>query len=189
MSTVLEFAPPAIRRGEILRYAGVREETPEIAALLDACLAEVGDAIRCKVAFTEVYPIFEEWAMDIGFARVESLDLMRSLAGADGVLVFCATVGIGIDRLIARYARIFPAKALLLEAIGNERVESLCDAFCAAQNACTRRFSPGYGDLPLSLQRELLQALDCPRQIGVHLGESLLMTPQKSVTAFVGIKK
>ena len=48
------------------------------------------------------------------------------------------------------------------------------------------RFSPGYGDLPLALQREVFAALDCPRRIGLTLSDSLLMSPTKSVTALIG---
>ena len=51
----------------------------------------------------------------------------------------------------------------------------------------TRRYSPGYGDLPLSVQPALLDALDAGRRLGVTLTESLLMVPMKSVTAVVGI--
>lgn len=188
MITVKEFAAPAVNRREILRYAGVKEETPEIAALLDSCLAEVG-TLAYRVCYAEYVPVYGETEIDLGFANVASRDLLKNLADADAVLVFCATVGIGIDRLIARYARISPAKALLLEAIGNERVESLCDMFCATQRAAAPRFSPGYGDLALEVQRDIFRALDCPKRIGVSLGDNLLMTPQKSVTAILGIKK
>ena len=48
------------------------------------------------------------------------------------------------------------------------------------------RFSPGYGDLSLEVQKEIFSLLDCPRKIGVSLGDSLLMTPSKSVTAIIG---
>lgn len=189
MIRVVEFAAPPVCRREILRYAGVQAETPELAALLDECLVELGDSLCYKVCYNEYQPLYAEWSIDLGFTEVASSDLLKNLTGADAVIVFCATVGLGIDRLIARYARISPAKALLLEAIGNERVESLCDAFCATQKATAPRFSPGYGDFPLEVQRDIFSALDCPRKIGVSLGDNLLMTPQKSVTAILGIKK
>lgn len=134
-------------------------------------------------------------ALDLGFARTESAALGRNLEGCDEVVLFAATVGIGIDRLIARYRRVSPARSLMLQAVGAERVEALCDAFCAEIAERARRegrfprprFSPGYGDLPLELQRDVVVALDCARRIGVTLNESLLMSPSKSVTAIVGI--
>ena len=99
-----------------------------------------------------------------------------------------ATVGVGIDRLIAKYSRISPSKALMLQAIGAERIEALCNAFCndlsACDNSCIKRFSPGYGDLPLEVQRDIFSVLDCGKYIGVSLNGSLVMSPSKSVTAF-----
>ena len=44
-----------------------------------------------------------------------------------------------------------------------------------------------YGDLPLEVQTQFFQLLDCQRQIGLTLNDSLLMTPSKSVTAVFGI--
>ena len=49
------------------------------------------------------------------------------------------------------------------------------------------RFSPGYGDLPLTLQPEICAALDVQRRLGIHVTESLLMIPSKSVTAVIGL--
>ncbi len=51
----------------------------------------------------------------------------------------------------------------------------------------TDRFSPGYGDLPLSVQRDLCALLDTPRTLGVTVNESMLLIPEKSVTAVMGI--
>ena len=114
------------------------------------------------------------------------------MRGCKRAVVFAATVGIGLDRLIAKYGRLSPSKALMLQAIGAERIEALCDAFCAelaAKLDCKLRprFSPGYGDFPITAQKELFAVLDCTRQIGVTLNDSLLMSPTKSVTAIVGI--
>ena len=82
-----------------------------------------------------------------------------------------------------------------MQAIGAERIEALCDAFCDKLKAeksekglfLRPRFSAGYGDLSIELQRDIMRALDCGRKIGVTLNESLLMSPSKSVTAIVGI--
>ena len=53
----------------------------------------------------------------------------------------------------------------------------------------TDRFSPGYGDLPLDVQKNIFPLLDCERKIGLTLNESLIMSPSKSVTAFVGMAR
>ena len=128
-------------------------------------------------------------------AKTASDSLRRNLAACDRIVVFAATLGLDIDRLIARYGARSPAKALMLQAIGAERIEALCDIFCEhlRQEAEKEglypvpRFSPGYGDFPLDLQKDIFRVLDCPRKIGLTLNESLLMSPSKSVTAIVGL--
>ena len=189
-------APPH-SRGEILRYAGARHVGAEQEQLLDECLAALGDRLSFRVCYSEFSVAVSGDAVDLGFAKVSSAALAKSLEGATRAVVFAATVGAEIDRLIARYSAVSPAKALLFDAIGTERVEALCDVFCrelktseAARGCFTRpRFSPGYGDLPLVFQKEIFGALDCARRIGVSLTGGLLMTPTKSVTAIVGIGK
>ena len=178
-------APPVVER-EILRYAGMRGESPEVRELMESCLCEAENVFSYKICFAEV-------SLDSEICRVGSRDLAKALQGCESAIVFAATVGIGIDRLISRYSLLSPARSLMFQAIGSERVESLCDEFCrelAGEWGTVRpRFSPGYGDLPLSLQREIFALLDCGRSIGVALGENLLMSPSKSVTAIVGVKK
>lgn len=189
------YAPPPVDTREILRYAGVRGESPEIDPLLQECLAEASAVLSYQVCWS-VFPLSQaEGQLDLGFARTASAALTKHLGGCPQVLVFAATTGIGLDRLIHRYSRLSPAKALLLQAIGTERIEALCDTFCqeiAAQQAdlgkgITRRFSPGYGDLPLALQKDIFRVLDCHRSIGLTLNDSLIMSPSKSVTALVGL--
>ena len=51
----------------------------------------------------------------------------------------------------------------------------------------TDRFSPGYGDLPLSLQPGICAVLDAERRVGIHVTPSFLMNPSKSVTAVIGL--
>ena len=81
----------------------------------------------------------------------------------------------------------------MFQALGAERIESLCDTFCNDMNnelgvRLKPRFSAGYGDLPLEVQKDIFRVLDCPRKIGLTLNDSLLMSPTKSVTAIVGIE-
>ncbi len=191
----LTIAP--IERRAWLRYMGVGEPTKEVGELVDACEGEARECFDFRVCYRYFAIRVEKNTVDLGFACVESASLCRHLEGCDGILLLAATVGIGIDRLIAKYSRLSPARALCLQALGTERVESLCDVFNAEVTAkmretgfCTRpRFSPGYGDLPLELQCDIFRALDCGRKLGMTLNDSLLMSPSKSVTAIIGIGK
>ena len=187
-------APP-VCRDEILRYAGARSTSPELSGLLDEALAEAESCLTYKVCWQRLPIQKTALGLDLTFAEAASKSLERHLEGCSHIILFGATVGIGLDRLIARYGKTAPAKALLLQAIGAERVEALCNAFfqkikqeTAPEGLhTTSRFSPGYGDLPLELQRDIFHALNCSGKIGLTLNDSLIMSPSKSVTAIIGI--
>lgn len=172
---------------EILRYAGAgRDSLP----LVEECLEEVKDVLSYKVCYCILPVSVEEELCRIGRLEASSKSLARALRDCNEAVIFAATVGVGLDRLLARYSRLAPSRALILQAIGAERVEALCDAFVSEMSAIVPlrpRFSPGYGDLPLDIQRRIVGLLDCPRRIGLCLNDSLVMSPSKSVTAIAGI--
>lgn len=189
------YPAPALDKKEILRYAGVRVGTPALDAVLEECLGDVERGLVYRVCYSELPVVHFAGGLDLGFIKTGSVQLKRTLLGCERIVLFAATIGMEIDRLIARYATLSPTKALFLQAIGSERIESLCDVFCreiAEEKAALgfrtrRRFSAGYGDLPLEIQEEIFSVLDCPRKIGLTLNQSLLMSPSKSVTAIIGV--
>ena len=109
--------------------------------------------------------------------------------------IFCATIGNDIETQIRKWQTKDIAFAAMLDACASCAVESLCDGIEAAlreeygAKGCflTDRFSPGYGDLPLSIQGDFCSTLDSTRKIGVSVSDSSLMTPRKTVTALIGI--
>ena len=193
---VKNYGAPPFHTEEMLRYAGVREPLPEMRSLLTECLGEVQDKFVYRVCYAEVPISREDKLIRFDFIEAASKDLEKHLENCDTAVLFAATVGIAIDRLIAKYGVRSPSKALMLQAIGAERIESLCDVFETEITERERkrgretcfRFSPGYGDLPIALQRDIFGMLDCPRKIGLTLNDSHLMSPSKSVTAIIGIK-
>ena len=187
------YPAPKLNERECLRYAGTTPQnvSAEERALFEACLTEVENKLTYKICWGR-FPVKRGGnGLDFGFLQPDSRALMKNLEGCEEVIVFAATIGLEIDRLIRRYTNLSPAKALFFQAIGAERIESLCDTFCEELKAeglqLRPRFSPGYGDLPLELQKDIFRVLDCPRKIGLSLNESLLMSPSKSVTAIIGI--
>ncbi len=183
---------------EILRYAGVRgggDPSDGLADILKEVMREVDGRLSFKVCFCELPVSIGDGSVDLGFATVASRTLEKRLDSCDSAIVFAATLGIELDRLIARYSAVAPTKALVLDAIGAERIECLCETFCEDIKAIKRadgadvrpRFSPGYGDLPLELQKNIFTLLDCHKRIGLSLNESMLMSPSKSVTAIIGV--
>lgn len=186
------YAAPPVHWREALRYAGCAETDAAVSALMEECLAEARGALTYKVCFCELPVSVGANTCDFGVFSLSSGHLAKNLSGCARVILFAATVGVGIDRLIAKYGRIAPSKALMMQAIGAERIEALCDEFCHDMEremgvSFRPRFSPGYGDLPLGAQKDIISLLDTPRRIGLSLNDSLLMSPTKSVTAFAGI--
>ncbi|MBP3678350.1 MAG: Vitamin B12 dependent methionine synthase activation subunit [Agathobacter sp.] len=196
------YKEPPFCEKEILRYAGCKSSDDELLQLLRACIEEVRGKLAYKICYCELPVIIREENCDFDCMTIRSRNLAKNLQGCKKVIVFAATLGVEIDRLIAKYGRISPTKALMFQAIGAERIEALCDAFCeeiqielcdneeSGKKVNLRpRFSPGYGDLSLEVQKEIFQILDCSKRIGLSLNDSLLMSPSKSVTAFVGVVK
>lgn len=180
---------------EILRYAMLPSFAPAPEELpLKECLEAAKGAARCRAVW-RYYPLkVDEEGLDLGFAKTDSRDLKNHLAGCGEILLFACTAGAETDRRIARAKLQSPAKGLLMHAIGAQQVEGGCDLLCRRlaeafpDRQLTDRFSPGYGDLPLTMQRDVMEALDCAQTLGITLSDSLLMTPSKSVTAIIGMK-
>ena len=181
------YSAPPFNIKEIFRYAGCAEPTEEIMALAEECMVECENALSYKVCYMELPVSINDDEIDFSAMTVKSKALAKNLSGCHSVIMFAATVGLELDRLIAKYGRISPSKALILQAIGAERIESLCNTFNSEFKHTRPRFSPGYGDFPLDAQRDIFRILDCPRKIGLSLNESLLMSPSKSVTAIIGL--
>lgn len=185
--SVKSYAAPPIDTREVFRYArcpkpGEREEE-----LLAAVRAEVEDKLSYRVCWCELSVKVCGDECRLGSITLTSASLAKALEGCERAVVFAATIGLELDRALIKYNRLDAAKALFLQALGAERVEALCDAFCAEFEGAKMRFSPGYGDLALDTQRALFALLDCPRKLGLTLNESLLMSPSKSVTAIMGL--
>jgi len=186
----LSFPEPPFDEREILRYAGVRDDGKDIKGLLCKCLDEVQGMCTFNVCYRIQDVCVSENTCNFGAFSVKSKSLSEHLKKSTRAVIFAATVGLDLDRLILKYSKTAPSLALMLQAIGAERIEALCDMFCnklSEDYHITSRFSPGYGDLPIEMQKEIFALLDCPKQIGLTLNDSMLMSPTKSVTAIVGI--
>ena len=111
--------------------------------------------------------------------------------------MMAVTIGPGPDRLVRRAELRDMLKAYTYQAVGAAMAEAWCEEVndiirkeAEEKGLFTRpRFSPGYGDFPLEVQKDFERILEMPKSIGVSLSESLLMTPTKSITAVVGLSK
>lgn len=181
LETVQTIPLPPVDEREALRYAqGGSDEGLRLR--LRACAKGVEFTPRVIYRTLEKEDFFKAVSIAKG-----STSLINLLKDCDQVVLFAATVGLAFDYALQRRKNASLADAQLMQGLGAERIEALCDEFCKRYENATRRFSPGYGDFPLEAQRELFRILR-PERIGVSLTNSLMMTPSKSVTALFGLK-
>ncbi len=189
-------------RKEILRYLGYgkNEADDNVMRLIEECILEVEKAATPKV-ITRVFPLLsmnpEDNSLDFGCFHTQSLNLAKNLKDCEQVIFFAATLGLGIDQLIARYSKFEMSRVVVIQAVATALLEDFCDEQCKLlakeweeKGLYIRpRFSPGYGDFALDCQKPLLGALEAEKYIGIHLTDSLLMTPSKSVSAVIGLSR
>ena len=177
---------PSVRISEqsVFRYLGIRGTPPaELSATVSQMISQAMQEASFRVCWLTVNTEISDETIRFGsFPAVKSEALARNLQWTRSAVIFCATCGVWFDRKIAA-AKTSPSIAVLWDAVGTAAIEQLCDDFCAQQRTVRPRFSPGYGDLPLDFQKQLLGWLNASSLLGVGLTDSLLMTPTKSVTA------
>ncbi len=184
--------------GQIRRFCGLGKASgDELEQLLVQCSREAEGELSYKLCYTELPLCISGDDINLGTFSLTSHDLSKNLEGCFAVVLFAATIGLQIDRYIERYSSVSPTRSLIYSSIGSSQIEVLCDAFCSELETKYKqdgislrpRFSAGYGDLSVCVQKNIFSMLDCPRKIGLVLNQSMIMSPSKSVTAFVGLYK
>lgn len=180
----------------VLRFLRVRKEpSDESMSMLCSCIDEFNDVVSykasyryCDVKIDGDIVIFDD------SIKLKSEKLKKNLLGCKGAFVFVATTSIGVDRLIQKHSTLRVSRAVVIDAIGSAAIESFCDLLCEKLSSDCKlnlrpRFSPGYGDLDIKTQDEVLSICDATRKIGVTLNSRYMMIPTKSVSAIVGVSE
>ena len=153
-------------RAETLRYLGAGGWQPDAAS--QVLLQKAEDALRAAATPRGVWKQLPLTALPLQNA---GNDIARHLRGCDAMVL------------------------MAVDAMASAVMEELCNALEAeirtsvqAQgHYLTGRFSPGYGDCPLTLQQPFAIALDTVRGLGMAVTPENLLTPRKSVTAILGV--
>ncbi len=180
---------------EVLRYLGYRGSY----TVDDVTMNMVRSCIDDMQKIIAPAAVYEEFDLNIdgesiSFADVTlvSHDLSKNLAGCRKVVLLAATIGSAVDAMIRREQLLDSARAAVLQSCGAMFVEEFVDILndkitAQAEGKTHPRYSPGYGDVKLDTQRDFFRLLPCSRA-GLTLMDSLIMAPEKSVTAFIGIE-
>lgn len=193
-----EPADPGRILKETARYLGIgrKEPEPETAELIRWAVREIENAAvpACTSCETELH-LERDGQIQIGPELFVSHDLARNLKDCGRVILFAATLGAPADRLIQKYSRLNMAGAVALQAAAAAVLEDYCDSRnrrlkeqASASGWYLRpRFSPGYGDFPISFQKTLLAMLAAEKRIGLTVTDAYILVPVKSVTAVIGM--
>lgn len=183
---------------EAVRYMGYREKPDEAQMALIRQRAEL---IEKNIKPAVVYRLFDIGETFYGVKlkltniTLEGEDIKRHLAGCEKCVLICATAGLRADEMIRRAQAEDISLGFMTDCLASAAVEAICNGFERELIAkldgwhFTWRFSPGYGDLPLSVQPQIIDVLNATKRAGVSCLESLLMVPSKSVTAIIGLSR
>ena len=184
---------------EIARYLGYHKVAPDaqVQGVIQAVLSELND--RCSPRFlSRTEPLTANGSrLELGPIPVDSKALALNLAGCEQVVLFGATLGPEPDYMIRRYEKVDLLKSVVAQACSAAMIEAYVDqqqdilrAEYEKKGLYMRpRFSPGYGDLSLDVQKDFVSVLQMGRFLGVTLTDGMLMMPSKSVTAVIGLSR
>lgn len=128
---------------------------------------------------------------------IENDKVARLLRHSSKVVFFMVTIGSSLEKALQSLLEHGDVtEGAALDAIGSETADAVADyvhhvaiSNLASQNSykITPRFSPGYGEWALTIQRDILDLCEGHR-IGISLTGSCLMQPRKSVSAVFGLE-
>ena len=182
---------------ETARYMGYKygvSPSEEICELCENAYNELCKVITPKYIYNEYGFIRTADGIIIDGIEFKSTKLLSHLKDSTSIILFGATLGVGADTLVRKYSVTDAAMTSIVHSVGASLVENLCDQACEELKSTIKgehrpRFSPGYGGLDISSQADFFKLLPMTKQMGVTLSESFLMTPTKTVTAFIGVIK
>ena len=125
--------------------------------------------------------------------KLEGKSITKHLKTCEKAVVMCATLSGDVDKLLRQTEPSDMLNVLIMDALANAAIEQVCNEVEKifmqgfGEYNSTWRFGVGYGDFPLSTQKQLLDTIDAGKRIGVCTTENFILTPLKSVTCIVGL--
>ena len=159
-------------RAETLRYLGAGGWQPDAAS--QVLLQKAEDALRAAATPRGVWKQLPLTALPLQNA---GNDIARHLRGCDALELTDIALAAVVDAMASA----------VMEELCNALEAEIRTSVQAQGHYLTGRFSPGYGDCPLTLQQPFAIALDTVRGLGMAVTPENLLTPRKSVTAILGV--
>lgn len=188
-----------INQHDAIRYMGYGTNKPDenMQVIINDCEKKLLAVIDPRF----VYKMFDINFTDEGVCVsgtslfLKGNSIREHLQGCEKCVLYAATLSQGADREIRLLETSDMTKAMITDCLASAAIEQVCDGVdeiikeIAGEYNQTWRYSPGYGDLPMDIQKDFLAVLDAQKRIGLNTTENSIMIPRKSVTAIIGLSK
>jgi hypothetical protein len=189
-----------IERTEVLRYLQTSKDLKDdnINRLIKEATAEIKDLINFRYLYRK-FPIkLNEDGVKVRGTTLtlKGKSIKKHLSNSKEIYIMAATLGAQVDKKISYYEKVSVTKSMIFDACATTAIEAGCDqvekeikekVLAAGNEAITFRYSPGYGDLGIDIQKEILRILNAPKKIGLTASKYNMLHPTKSVTAIIGV--
>lgn len=159
---------------------------------IESCLKTLRENVNCKYIYTKVPITRNGCVFNLGFGTFKSENLAKNLDGCCEAFVFLVTLGYECDRLLNKLSLLSPTEHFICDALASAMADTFCDMAATKIKKgllCKPRYSPGFGDLSLEVQPKIIEMLNAQRIAGVTISSSYLMSPAKTITCIMGIRK
>lgn len=132
-----------------------------------------------------------------GFYRIfsptadSSEDIKFYLKDCNRVVGIFVTLGLEIDKVSKKLQHTSLSESVMFDAFASAYLEYKADELEKSLNLGphTFRFAPGYGDIPIEINKTVIDYYNLTNTIGIAKTSGSLMLPQKSMITFCGIGK
>ena len=177
-----------------LKYLGLKEAPDEEQLLMvESAMEEIKKVARPQFLH-RFYPLHfdgSKYYVDVDLdLDYKSTFGLFSRKQSDCLCILVSTLGTAVDKRISRYKDSEPSRMVLLDACANSLIEVVTDEYQKklGLNEETFRYAPGYGDVPLTMQRQIFDLIPEISKIGIELDPCNMMHPFKSMTGLIGFK-
>ena len=177
----------SVDRKQAYRYMGLHSEPDEqMLKLAEDCEKKLLSAVKPRYC----YKIFAKQNLN---QILIGEDIQKHLENCNQVILFCATLSQSADICIRLAQTVDILSGMITDAMASALTEQFCDEVEKEilsqfpEKYSTWRFSPGYGDMPLTVQEDFLKAIQAEKRLGICVSEGGLLIPTKSVTAIIGL--
>lgn len=182
---------------EALRYMGYNKniDIENIKPLLKLCEENLLNSANVRYCY-KIFDIehFTDFVTLPGTnLKLTGNSITDHLKDCNKAVLMACTLSDNVDKLISKYNVTDMTSSLITDSMASAMIEQVCNKVEAViknelniENM-TWRFSPGYGDFPIDIQKKFIQVINADKHIGLTVTENNILIPRKSVTAVIGV--